>query len=220
MSATEYNNLLFKISQRLDELNALDRLLFMCRGKVASGSEGNIQDALSLFKELEEQNYLGPDHLKLMKELLREFREWSFFGKVKKFESKRKEYKALIEKIIPALDELNDLERLIAICRGNIREESEGIIEDVRSLFKELENQDILGIDCLDILKDILTETEKNDLLQEVEEFEERRNQEDEFEAKKGISVLFGLISMVAYVHRVELFSNLMLHTNFPSPKI
>ena len=100
---------------------------------------------------------------------------------MKRFENKRKEYNALLEEIIRALDELNDLERIVSVCRGKLSEESEGLIEDVRSLFKELENQNILGLDRLDILKDILTETEKKDLLKKVEEFEERRNKEDEF---------------------------------------
>ncbi|XP_022804881.1 uncharacterized protein LOC111342099 isoform X2 [Stylophora pistillata] len=184
MSTTEYNHLLFEISERIDELNALQRLVFMCRGKLASGNE-NIHDALALFKELEENDYLGVDRLKLMKELLKSVKEWTLFGKVKKLENKRKEYKALLEKIIRALDELNDLERLITICEGNIREESEGNIDDVRSLFEELEKHENLGIDCLDVVKVILAEMGKTDLLREVEEFEERRDQEDESEAKR-----------------------------------
>ena len=58
MSATEYNNFLLAISRKFDELIALDDLLFMCRGKLAPGSEGNIHDTLSLCKELEENNNL------------------------------------------------------------------------------------------------------------------------------------------------------------------
>lgn len=185
MSAIEYNNLLFEISQRLDELNALDRLLFMCRGKLASGSEDNIQDVLSLFKELEEQDNLGADRMEVIKGLLKSFKEWSFFGKVEKFERKRKNYKGLLEQIIRSLEELNELERLIAMCRGKISEENEGQIHDVRSLFRELGNQNNLDYDRLDVLKVILTETEKNDLLKELQEFEERRKQEDEFEKKE-----------------------------------
>lgn len=46
MSNIEYNSLLFEISQRLDELNVLDRLLFMCRGKIVAGSEDDILDVL------------------------------------------------------------------------------------------------------------------------------------------------------------------------------
>ena len=185
MSAIEYNNLLFEISRRLNELNVLDRLRFMFRGKLAAGSEGIIVDALSLFQELEEQNILGADRLEEMKELLNGVEEWSLLEKVEKFESKRKEYHDLLEQIIGALDELNELERLIAICRGKIPEDS-GQIHDVRSLFKELESQNNLGIYRLDVLKVILTEMKKDDLLKEVERFEERRKQEVDIKRRKG----------------------------------
>ena len=203
MSAIEYSYLLFEISEKLDELYPIHRLLFACRKYLSSGSEGNIQDTLSLFKELEEQQNLGIDNLVVIKELLKGVREWSLFGKVKRFENKRKEYNALLEEIIRVLDELNDLERLISVCRGKLSEESEGLIEDVRSLFKELENQNILGLDRLDILKEILTETEKKDLLKEVEKLEERRNNEDEFERKKGICFITFTVycSFVAFRH-------------------
>ena len=200
MSAIEYSYLLVEVSEKLDEVSPIHRLLFTCRTYLTTGSEGNIQDMLSLFKELEEQKNLGIDNLVVIKELLKGVREWSLFGKVKRFENKRKEYNALLEEIIRLLDELNDLERLVSVCRGKLSEESEGLIEDVRSLFKELENQNIQGLDRLDILKDILTETEKKDLLKKVEEFEERRNKEDEFERKKGIRfIIFTVLKFVAF---------------------
>ena len=141
MSAIEYSYLLIEISEKLDELSPIHRLLFTCRTFLTPGSEGNIQDTLSLFKELEEQQNLGIDNLVVIKELLKGVREWSLFGKVKRFENKRKEYNALLEEIIRVLDELNDLERLISVCSGKLSEESEGLIEDVRSLFKELKTR-------------------------------------------------------------------------------
>ena len=192
MSATEYNNLLYAICRKLDELNALDQLLSMCRGKLAPGSEGNIRNTRSLCDKLEENNKLGIDRLQLMKRLLRGVEDWVLLEKVEKFECKRKEYNALLEKVISSLDALNDLERLIAICRGSVRE---GNIEDVRSLFRELENQDNLEIDYLDVVKNILAETESNELLKELEEFEERRNREDKSEARKGIQSLFSVFN-------------------------
>ena len=202
MSAIEYSYLLIEISEKLDERSPIHRLLFTCRTYLTSGSEGNIHDTLSLLKELEEQQNLGIDNLVVIKELLKGVREWSLFGKVKRFENKRKQYNALLEEIIRVLDELNDLERLVSVCRGKLSEESEGLIEDVRSLFKELENQNILGLDRLDILKEILTETEKKDLLKEVEKLEERRNNEDEFERKKGICfIIFAVLEFVAFRH-------------------
>ena len=192
MSATEYNNLLYAICRKLDELNALDQLLSMCRGKLAPGSEGNIRNTRSLCDKLEENNKLGIDRLQLMKRLLRGVEDWVLLEKVEKFECKRKEYKALLEKVISSLDALDDLERLIAICRGSVRE---GNIEDVRSLFRELENQENLEIDYLDVVKNILAETESNELLKELEEFEERRNREDKSEARKGIQSLFSVFN-------------------------
>ena len=80
------------------------------------------------------------------------------------------------------------MERLVAICRGKISEESEGHIQDVRSLFRELETQNNLEFHRLGLLKEILTETENHDLLKVVEEFEERRRQEDELKRKEDDS--------------------------------
>ena len=187
MLEIEYNNLLYQISKRLDELNVGEQLLFLCRGKVTARSEENIK-ARSLFEELEQKGFLSPDHLVLLKGMLKGVNEWALFDEVEKFETKRKEYNNLLEKIVRVLDELNELKRLVSICGGKITEESQGKVQDVRSLFKELENNDWLGIDCLDILKEILTQTEKSDLLKEVEEFEQRRSRENKFRKRKGIS--------------------------------
>ena len=188
MSEIEYNDLIFEISERLDELpNVLKRLLFMCRGKLRSGREESIQDVRSLFTELEECNRLGIDRLEVMKDLLKRVRELALLRKVKKFESKRKEFVGLLEVIIPVLDKLNDLERLISVCRGKLPQACEGNINDVRSLFKELENSNYLGIDCLGILKEILIELKKEDLLKEVEKFEKRRCDDEDSECRKGI---------------------------------
>ena len=196
MSGIEYNFLLFEISEKLDELHPIHRLLFACRYYLSSRSARNIRDTRSLFKKLEDQKNLEIDNLVIIKGLLKGFREWTLFGKVKRFENKRKEYNALLKEIIRVLDELNDLERLVSICREKLSEESEGLIEDVRSLFKELKKQNILDLDRLDILKEILTETEKKDLLKEVEKLEERNNDEDEFERKKGICfIIFTVLS-------------------------
>lgn len=191
MSYVEYNTLLFEISQRLNQRNVageqlLDQLLFMCRGKVASETEDNINDVLSLLGELESHNNLNIDQLNVLKELLKCVGEWSLFQKVQKFEIKRKEYNCLLAQISLGLDELSDLERLISMCRGKTSVESEGYIHDARSLLKELERQDHLGVGRLDFLKEILTATDKGDLLEEVQYFEKRRHEEDELERRKG----------------------------------
>ena len=187
MSVIEYNNLLFKISQRLNELNVGRRLLVMCRGKVAPRDEENMQDVFPLFVELEQNGFLGADKLNILKDLLKGLEEWSLFGNVKSFESKRKEYNSLLERIIHVLDELDCVDQLVAICSDRIPEEKHSSIQDVRSLFQELENNDSLGIDHLEVLKEILTRQEKTDLLREVEKFEDGKNQEEEFEWRKGI---------------------------------
>ena len=187
MSAVEYNSLIFEISQRLDELNVGRKLIVMCRGKVAPRSEGNMQDAFSLFVELEGKELLGPDNLDVLKDLLKGVKEWALLEEAEKFESKRKEYDVLLKKIIRVLDELNDVERLVSICGEKIPPERQGNIPDVRSLFKELENNNCLGINRLGILKDILAQTEKSYLLTTVKDFEERRTREDKFERRKGV---------------------------------
>ena len=93
----------------------------------------------------------------------------------------------MLERIIHVLDDLDCLEQLVAICSDRIQEEKHSSIQDVRSLFQELENNDSLGIDHLEVLKEILTRQEKTDLPREVEEFEDGKNQEEEFEWRKGI---------------------------------
>ena len=188
MSNIEYNTLLFEISQRLVELNVQEQLVFMCRDLVECSSDNiqSVQDVLSLFKLLEERDHLGPDCLVVMKDLLKGLREWSLFGKVKNLERKRKEYVDFLEQIIRVLDELNDLERLVSICSGKIPEESKANIHDVRSLFQVLENHSYLRIDRLEIVKEILIEYDKEDMLKEVSDFEKRQCYDEEFERRKG----------------------------------
>ena len=186
MPEMEYNNLLYQISKRLDEMNVGEQLLVMCRGKVTVRSGEDFQ-TFSLFEELEQKGYLSPDHLILLKGMLKGVNEWALFDEVEQFETNRKEYKNLLEQSVRVLDEPNELERLVSICGEKITEESRGNVRDVRSLFKELESNDWLGIDCLDTVKEILTQTEKNELLKEVEEFELRRSRENKFRKRKGI---------------------------------
>ena len=192
MSAIGYNNLLFKTIQSLNESNAGEQLRFMCRDKVAQRDEQSIKE---LFQELERNGFLSLDKLEVLKDLLKGLEEWSLFGNVISFEKKRKEYNNLLKRIIHVLDELDCLEQLVAICSDRIPEEQHGSIQDVKSLFKELEDKDFLRIDRLELLKIILTQKQQTDLLREVEEFEERIDQEDEFEWRKGIFLLPNVFS-------------------------
>ena len=59
----------------------------------------------------------------LLKGMLKGVNEWPLFEEVEKFETKREEYIDLLEQTIRVLDEPNDLERLVSICRGQIAEE-------------------------------------------------------------------------------------------------
>ena len=153
---------------------------------MAHRGEENIR-TFPLFLELVENGFLSPDRLTVLKTILKGVKEWAFLEKVEKFEYERKEYNNLLEQIIRELDELNDLERLISICRGNITEGRQASIHDARSLFKELERKDCLGIECLEIVKEILTQTEKTDLLEKVEKFEQRQSRQNKFERPKGL---------------------------------
>ena len=98
--------------------------------------------------------------------------------------NKTEEYNNLLEHIIRVLDERNDLERLTSICRGKITEERRASIQDVRSLFRELETNHWIGIDFIDVLKDILIQTANTDLFEEVRGFERRYAR---FEGRIGI---------------------------------
>ena len=116
MSEYEYNNLLYKISKRLDKIHVGEQLLVICRGKLPARNEENIA-TFSLFKELEGKGFLSPDRLNVLKAMLKGVKEWALLEEAEKFEAKiltkRKEYNDLLERIIQVLDELNDLERLL-----------------------------------------------------------------------------------------------------------
>ena len=196
MSAIGYNNLLFKTIKRLNESNVGEQLRFMCRDMVAQRDEQSIKE---LFQELERYGFLSIDKLEVLKDLLKGLEEWSLFRNVISFERKRKEYNSLLERIIHVLDELDCLEQLVAICSDRIPEEKHSSIQDVKSLLKELEDKDSLRIDRLELLKKILIQKQQIDLLRDVEEFEERLNQEDEFEWRKGILLLPKIVFRIRY---------------------
>ena len=190
MSYVEYNHLLFEISQRLDQLNQHEHLLLMCRGLVASRPE-DIPNALSLFRELEDRNNLAIDKVELWKELLKAVGEWSLFQKVRKFEDKRKEYKELLELISRALDESNQLQQLIAVCTERVTlEENERSSQNARMLFEKLEGRELFEFGRLKFLKEILSKIQRQDLVNEVQDFEKRRIDEDDFERWKGNNYL------------------------------
>ena len=232
MSYVEYSHLLFEISQRLDQLNQHGHLLFMCRRYVASRPE-DIPDALSLFRELEEQNNLAIDKVELLTDLLKGVGEWSLFQKVRKFEDKRKEYKELLKQISRALDESNQLQRLISVCTAReTLEENERNTQTARIFFEKLERRGLFEFGRLDFLKGILSETERRDLVKKVQDFEKRRIDEDEFERRKGNDYLVHCNSYFAAffcgkvsktlcsnnVHRVTMICYIFIRTQHLNP--
>ena len=58
-------------------------------------------------------------------------------------------------------------------------------------LFEELKNNSSLGINRLDVLKEILTQAEEQELLEKVKEFEKRRILENKFERRKGVYIVY-----------------------------
>lgn len=98
------------------------------------------------------------------------------------------EYNGLLFDISEKLD-VNKLPRLLFICRKDIAEGSEEYIRDVRTLFKELEKQNRIGIDRLENLKEILTQMKKPSLRKKVEEFEIRRKGIDKVSVNYNRSV-------------------------------
>ncbi|KAL9984456.1 hypothetical protein ACROYT_G006749 [Oculina patagonica] len=188
MSAIEYRNLLYEVSQKIDWLTERQRLLFICEaeGLIVTGSESNIQDVLSLFKGLEERNHLGIDRLEVLKDLLKGIGKWHLLELVEKFDIKRKEYNNLLEQICCVLEQGNHVGRIISMCKEKISYDRERDVKDVRTLFTELEKQNNLGIARLDVLKKIVIDAEKPDLLEQIVEFEVKRKQEEIVERKRA----------------------------------
>ena len=184
MSCYAYRGLLFKIGQQLSQHDH-QQLLETCR---LDDEADTIPDARSLLKRLKGKSQLGIDRLGVLKEVLNTLDEFSLLEKLIEFEKKRKEYKNLLAKVSGALDsdERNHLEQLTDICKRETSIELDESISNVRTLFKELEKHGSLDFCGLYFLKEILTEIEKEDLVREIEEYEQRRDEKDAAERRKG----------------------------------
>ncbi len=178
MSSIEYRALRCKVSHGINWSNESETLLSLCEGLIAADSVNNIENAASLVAELERQNNLGIDHLDVLKALLRGIHKWTLIDEIEKFQVRRETYVNLLEKIVLKLSEY-DVRRLIEVCGQHLAADREGHINDVHTLFKELESKNRLGADCLRILKKILKETGEEDLLKEVEDFEMKKRDEE-----------------------------------------
>ncbi|XP_015760890.1 PREDICTED: uncharacterized protein LOC107340063 [Acropora digitifera] len=188
MSKAEYKTLLYRISKRLDTIDALGLIRLICEEKLGHQGHQGIQDTLSLLKKLEEGSFLGVDEMQDVKDILKAVDQWDLYDKVVMFESTRRGYKELVERVINELEGPSDFGRLMSIvCRvKRIPKERKNNIHDVRSLFQVLEDMNCLGIDRLDILRDIFTEMKKDELLTELEEFQKRRIEDEGHKRRKG----------------------------------
>ena len=138
MSFVEYSNLLYQISVEIDWETERGRLMFIINRSLPDDSGDDITDVISLLTKMEEKNLLGIDRLNVLKDLLKGIEKWDLNQKVEKFENKRNDYKQFLEKVSRALDESNELQRLILICRRQnlIAHEREEHIANVNALFK------------------------------------------------------------------------------------
>ena len=184
MSYYTYRGLLSKIGRQLSQHDH-QQLLETCG---LDDEADTIPDARSLLKRLEGKSHLGIDRLGVLKEVLVTVDEFFLLEKLIEFEKKRKEYKNLLAKVSSALDsdERNHLEQLTDICKRETSIELDESIFNVRTLFKELEKHGSLDFCGLDFLKEILTEIDKEDLVTEIEEYEQRRDKNDAAEIWKG----------------------------------
>ena len=86
------------------------------------------------------------------------------------------EYNGLLSKISRRLDQLDQHEHLLFVCRGRVASRPEDI-PNALSLFQELEEQNNLAIDRVELLKELLKEVEEWSLFQKVRKFEDKRKE-------------------------------------------
>ena len=187
MSFGEHLNLLCEIREEIDWEAKRERLIFIINRYLPDVSGDEITDVNSLLAKLEERSLLGIDRLDVLKDLLKGIRKWDLLRIVDGFEIKRKDYKQFLGKISRALNESNELRRFILICKRQnlIAHERTEHIPNVNALFTELEQQNNLGIGNLSILRTLANEVEKPDLCKLVDDFDEKRKQEDDAERKR-----------------------------------
>ena len=176
MSEVTYNDLLYRIRKRIEEINALQHVVEICKGKLAH--QGTIRDTRLLFKKLEESGRVGVDSLQVLKEILKALKEWDLHEKVENFERLRREYVELRETVIRVLEEL-DMGRLMSAVGG--RKVPKKRQSDVRSLVN------FLGTDCLHLFGGIFTELNNDELRTALEKYQNRRTQYEACEREEGI---------------------------------
>jgi len=87
------------------------------------------------------------------------------------------EYRNLLYEVSEKIAWITERRRLLFICKILLPDGCENNIQDVLSLLTKLEEENRLGIDSLEVLKDLLERMGKWDLLQIVEKFENKRKE-------------------------------------------
>ena len=187
MSVVGYSYLKHRCNKEINWESNGDLLIRAYKDLTRCNLVYGIKDVNSFLTKLQERSLLGIDRLGELKDLLEKMGKWDLLRMVQAFEIKRKDYKQFLEKISRALDESNELQRLILICKSQnlIAHEREEHIADVNALFTELEEQNNLGIRNLSILRTMATRVEKPDLCKLVDDFEEKTKQEEDAERRR-----------------------------------
>ena len=198
MSSIGYRGLLYRVSQELTVLKKINQILYASssEGLISENSESfNIQvnpgdntavTVRKLFSDLEESENLGLDNLETLRDLLKGVKEWSLVDEVDKFVRQRKDFNTLLETIILKLNELDNLDQLLSLCEDHVADDAKDDIKDVRSLVKELQKKNRLGVARLTVLRKILNETGQQELLDLLIEFEKKWEDEEKAERRKG----------------------------------
>lgn len=87
------------------------------------------------------------------------------------------EYRNLLYEVSEKIAWITERRRLLFICKIFLPDGCEDNIQDVLPLLIKLEEEDKLGIDSLDVLKDLLERMGKWNLLHKVEKFENKRKE-------------------------------------------
>ena len=202
MSSVGYQGLLYRVSQRLKDVTKINQLLDTSSNArlISENSESfNIQvnegdntaiTLKKLFSDLDESDNLGVDNLETLRDLLTEVKEWSLVDEIDKFATQRKDFNALLETIIPKLEELDNLEQLLSLCEDHISDDAKEEIKDVPALLKELQKKNRLGFTRLAVLRKILNETGQQELLDLLTEFEKKWKAEEKAERRRGMILL------------------------------
>ena len=224
MSSIGYQGLLCRVSQRLEDVTKINQLLHTSSNarlisensesfniKVGEGDNTAIT-LMKLFSDLAESDNLGLDNLETLRDLLTEVKEWSLVDEVDKFARQRKAFNALLETIIPKLEELDNVEQLLSLCEDHISDDAKEEIKDLSALLKELQKKNRLGFTRLAVLRKILNETGQQELLDLLTDFEKKWKEEEKAERRRGMILPYCTNTSTFYCYYSSSY-DLLTHT-------